>query len=464
MEMIWLGLFPQWYVPNFGSGYVVAWIASIHVLFSHISVGASFLLAYWVTLAYKHHKPELLLYVRNNFFTLLFTSYIIGSLTGPGIWFSTTVANPRGISELIHNFMWVWAAEWVWFVTEVTLVYVMVYMFYKVSLKTYMHLAWVFAIVSWGTMLIIVGILSFMLSPGSEAWYTTGNVMQAFYNPNYFPHLFMRTGLMLALGALFGLGLARNIRHPDLRFWVIRRLSFWGAAGIIFGGIFLPVYFYTLPDRARITLDTVIPLSVKLSIIAGMGLLLLTFVLLFTRPRLNPALGFALILSVVTLFLAIYPQERVREWLRKPYIAGDYLYVNQIIARDVPARGIQSELDTIDTNGFLKVHPFVPASLKTVTPENMLEAGRAMALVSCAACHSLDASGPRPLVLRMQGLTNPEAVETFITARLSGDSAHGGAPYMPKLVGTPEEIKALSLYLAHLNQRYAQSSLTATGR
>lgn len=464
METIWLGLFPQWYVPNFGSGYVVAWIASIHVLFSHISVGASFLLAYWVTLAYKHHKPELLLYVRNNFFTLLFTSYIIGSLTGPGIWFSTTVANPRGISELIHNFMWVWAAEWVWFVTEVTLVYVMVYMFYKVSLKTYMHLAWVFAIVSWGTMLIIVGILSFMLSPGSESWYTTGNVMQAFYNPNYFPHLFMRTGLMLALGALFGLGLARNIRQPDLRFWVIRRLSFWGAAGVIFGGIFLPLYFYTLPDRARITLDTVIPLSVKLSIIAGMGLLLLTFVLLFTRPRLNPALGFALILSVVTLFLAIYPQERVREWLRKPFIAGDYLYVNQIIARDVPARGIQSELDTIDTHGFLNVHPFVPTSLKTVTPENAMEAGHAMALISCAACHSLDASGPRPLVFRMRGLTQPEAVETFITARLSGDPAHGGAPYMPKLVGTPEEIKALSLYLAHLNQRYAQTSLTAAGR
>ncbi|QZA33463.1 cytochrome C [Hydrogenibacillus sp. N12] len=394
-----------------------------------------------MTLAYRHHRPELYGYARDNFFALLFTSYIIGSLTGPGIWYSTTVANPRGISELIHNFMGVWAAEWVWFVTEVTLVYVMVYLFDKVGHRTYMYLSWVFAVVSWGTMLIIVGILSFMMSPGSDAWFQSGNVLQAFYNPNYFPHLLMRTGFMIALGALLGLAVATRIREADLRAWIVRRLAGAGLVGMAFGGAFFPLYLHTLPDRARVTLDGIIPSSVKLSIAAGIGALALALLLLWLRPKLRYAAGFVVILATVTLVLAIYPQERVREWIRKPYIAGDYLYVNQLVARDVPGKGIRSELETVERHGFLSVHPFVPERLKTVTPENVLEAGRAMALVSCAACHSLEDSGPRPLVLKMQGMTDPNAVEQFLRARLNGDPAHGGAPYMPKLVGTDDEIR-----------------------
>lgn len=34
---------------------------------------------------------------------------------------------PGGISTLIHNFVWVWASEWVWFVTNVAMVYILLH-------------------------------------------------------------------------------------------------------------------------------------------------------------------------------------------------------------------------------------------------------------------------------------------------------------------------------------------------
>jgi threonine/homoserine/homoserine lactone efflux protein len=60
-------------------------------------------------------------------------SYVLGSITGPGIWYSTTVASPRGISALIHSFVWKWATEWVFFVIEVVGVYMLVYLAGKID-------------------------------------------------------------------------------------------------------------------------------------------------------------------------------------------------------------------------------------------------------------------------------------------------------------------------------------------
>ena len=36
-----LGLYPAWLEPGIGAGWVIGFIATIHVLFSHASVGAA---------------------------------------------------------------------------------------------------------------------------------------------------------------------------------------------------------------------------------------------------------------------------------------------------------------------------------------------------------------------------------------------------------------------------------------
>lgn len=69
MEM--LGMYPTWYDPTLGSGWVLAVIAVIHVLASHTSVGAALVFAWLATAAYKRQRPELLEYVRRYGVVLL---------------------------------------------------------------------------------------------------------------------------------------------------------------------------------------------------------------------------------------------------------------------------------------------------------------------------------------------------------------------------------------------------------
>lgn len=247
-----LGFYPMWYVPTFGSAFSIAIIATIHVMASHTSVGASILLAYLATKAYKENLPQIYDYIKKYLLGLLVFSYVSGSITGPGIWFSATVANPRGISALIHNFVWVWAAEWIWFIAEVTLVYILFYTLGKIDQRSWLRLAWTFAIGSWATMYIIVGILSFMLSPGHEKWFATGNILDAFYNKNYFPHLLMRSSFMFAIAGTIGIVIASLMKKDlpeNVYKSIVKTMSYWGIAGLIFGSMFFAWYVSTLSRK-----------------------------------------------------------------------------------------------------------------------------------------------------------------------------------------------------------------------
>lgn len=453
-----LGFYPLWYVPDFGSAYILAVTAVTHVLFSHTAVGASFLLAYLTTKAVKENREEELYpYIKKYIFSLLITSYIMGSITGPGIWFSATVASPRGISTLIHNFVWMWAAEWVWFVTEVVIIYLLYYLMDKIDRKTYMYLTWIFAGASFMTLALIVGILSFMLSPGSQVWFESGNVMDAFYNKNYFPHVFMRAFFMVSLGGLMGIAIATRLKDQQLKAELNKTMSLWGIGGTLFGSMMFLMYIATTPDNARFTLDFVITDAFKMSISSMVALVLLFFVYVYLKAKPIKFATPVIVMMVLVLSLALWPEEKIRETLRKPYVAGEFVWVNQIIAKDVPSKGITNEIGTINENGFLASHPFVPEKLKNVTEENKVDAGRAVAMVQCSSCHSVDTLGPRPLVKKLNGLTNPDIIYNFISTRLSGHPEMGGAPYMPQLVGTEEERRALAAYLAKISADYQKS-------
>ena len=95
---------------------------------------------------------------------------MLGSITGPGIWFAATIASPRGISALIHSFVWLWASEWVFFVIEVIGVYLLVYLAGRVDPRTHTRISIIFGLASVATLLVIVGILSFMLWPGPVSY------------------------------------------------------------------------------------------------------------------------------------------------------------------------------------------------------------------------------------------------------------------------------------------------------
>ena len=53
-----LGLYPTWLEPGVGSGWIIAIIATIHVLFSHASVGGAMLFAWLANFAVRKNRPE----------------------------------------------------------------------------------------------------------------------------------------------------------------------------------------------------------------------------------------------------------------------------------------------------------------------------------------------------------------------------------------------------------------------
>lgn len=456
--MEYLGLYPMWYEPGVGSGWIVGLIATVHVLFSHTAVGAAIFFAYLATQAYQRNQPELLDFIKKYGLFLLVFSYVLGSITGPGIWYSTTVASPRGISALIHSFVWKWATEWVFFVIEVVGVYMIIYLVGKVDRTTHLRISIIFGLASYGTMLVIIGILSFMMWPGKPEWFTEGGYLNGFYGSNTFAQLAMRTAFMFTMTAVVGGIVAGGIKDATFKREITRKLAVLGMVSTVTGGLLLTWYMNTLPETAEVIAANRLPAWFVPSLIATLGGIFAWFALTWMQPRfVTPVV--ASVMTVAVLVFGLWPEEVARESLRKPYVAGQYVYSNQVIARDVPGLGIRSEIPLIEEKGFLQTQVFVPDNLRSVTPHNALEAGRSLALTTCSNCHSLSSTGMRPLARYFGGNTDIATLKTY----LQGALGTGNTIYMPHIPLNDAEAEALARYIASLSPAPAQPVVRTAG-
>lgn len=442
-----LGLYPVWYEPNIGSGWVIGFIATIHVLFSHASVGGAILFGWLANRAVRKNRPEYIDFIRRYGLFLLVFSYVLGSITGPGIWFSATIANPKGISALIHSFVWMWATEWVFFVIEVIGIYLLIYLAGRVDAKTHTRLSMIFALASVATLLVITGILSFMLMPGSPDWHQTGGVLTAFFGPNTFAQVALRIAFMLTITGVVGGIVAAKIEDPAEKSHIARVLSAVGLIGV--AGTFLAGrwYFQTLPLSALETLTLRSPSTFSTMVVAAVGLSVLWFLLSAAKPGVLKVWT-ASFMTVAILVLGLAPEETAREIMRKPWIAGTYVYANQTIGRDVPALGIKSDLPLMEEKGVLATHPFIPEALRNPTDADRTEAGRVLALTLCANCHSLSDSGIRPLKRYFPAEADKEAVKRYLGAGLH----RGLTSYMPAIPLPDLDRDALAQYIAELTR------------
>jgi hypothetical protein len=370
---------------------------------------------------------------------------VLGSITGPGIWYSTTVASPRGISSLIHSFVWKWATEWVFFVIEVVGVYMVVYLVGKVDQRTHLRITWIFGIASYATMLIILGILSFMMWPGKEVWFTEGGYLNGFYGSNTFAQLAMRTFFMMSITAVVGSIVLSRFKEDDLRREISSYMAIMGLVSTIAGAALFSWYLTTLPDYAHLVMENRLPdyfVPALLSVVGGM---VVYFLALLFKPRMITT-TVASLATVYLLVFGLWPEEVARESIRKPYVAGQYVYSNQVIARDVPGLNIHSEIPTLEKVGILKAHPFIPDNLREVTSDNVLEVGHVIALSMCSNCHSLSETGIRPMVNYFGGNTDVKAIKQYLLGAL----ATGNTLYMPKIPLKNNEAEALAVYLASM--------------
>lgn len=441
--------FPVFHLDLFGNRVLIAVIAITHVLINHsFAIGALPLVAYferkgivtgdkrWDNLAYR----------------LLFFCFVVtttaGALTGVGIWFSASLVNPYSIGSLIRVFFWGWFAEWLVFVTEVCLI-----MAYFLTWKTWVgdrkaahqKLGWSLALFSWITMALIVAILAFMMDSGE--WSEQRTFWSAFLNPIYLPQLGFRTFLALASGGLFALAAvpfftkfgSEGIRAKATRLCAVWTLS--SAVPLTGFGIW---YWKRVPDimtgNLALALTTLewsnwygqVMTGLKVSV----GIILLSCLWAIVKPNTLPK-GYALVPFLLTLSL-LGTFERIREFIRKPYVIPNYMYANGYRLEDYPL--LQKE-------GVLKHATF--AGLVEITDDNRLEAGRQLFLLTCSRCHTT--AGVNGVVQKFEKLLGPgewtlEAVVAY------GEQMHGARPFMPPFPGNSEELQALAEYLIHIRE------------
>ncbi len=150
--------YPVWYLPETGGGVLIALIAVLHVFVSHFAVGGGLYLIYAEKKGLREKSPAILEFVKKHARFFLLLTMVFGSITGVGIWFIIALVNPAGTSLLIHNFVFGWAAEWVFFVVEIAAAFVYFYTFGRMDSATRPILKWV------GCILLLPGCLFFSLT------------------------------------------------------------------------------------------------------------------------------------------------------------------------------------------------------------------------------------------------------------------------------------------------------------
>ena len=123
--------YPIWELTTIGGPTLIALISVLHVFISHIAVGGGLFI--WLTdlKGWRENKPEVHSYLRKHTWFFLLVSLVLGAVTGVGIWFIIALVNPAGTSTLIHNFVFGWAIEWVFFLGEIIALLVYHYHFEK---------------------------------------------------------------------------------------------------------------------------------------------------------------------------------------------------------------------------------------------------------------------------------------------------------------------------------------------
>ncbi len=435
--------------------FLIAAIAVLHVFINHgLAVGYIPYIVWLEQKGIKNADPDSitdpewdeLVYRKMKVAFIITTT--IGAMTGVGIWFSAALISPTSIGSLIRVFYWAWFTEWLVFVTEVVLIliYFLTWKTANKSLSTklkHVRFGWSLAVFSWITMAIIVSILGFMMDPGS--WNTDKSLINGFINPIYLPQLLFRTPVAMLIGGVFGMTLTclftsrQNPHREKLIRYAGQWILVWTPLAIA-GAV---LYWNVMPGAMKDNMSTAVGTMefaqyydlLKYFIIGAAFLSVALALAALLRPKLI-RLGYVLIPCLFFFgFLGIF--ERVREFIRKPYIIGQYMYSNLLLEQDYPI---------YKRDGVLKHATYT--SVNSVTDDNLIEAGENVFMLTCSRCHT--SSGINSVVTvfeKMYGEGKPLGQAAMIAYI---PNMHKGRTYMPPFPGNEDELKALAAYIKHI--------------
>jgi len=431
--------YPVWELYASGGGLLIAIIAVIHVYIAHFAVGGGLYLVLCEQRAHKSQNIELFAYLKKHtrFFMLL--TMVFGGVTGVGIWFTMSLLSPEASSVLIHQFVFAWAVEWIFFTCEIIALFIYYYSFDRIQPEIHIRIGWFYFGFAWLSLFVVNGIISFMITPGQ--WLETGNFWHGLFNPGFLPSLLFRTALTIVFAGIFGVVTASALKNDDFRNQQFRFCGKWILSGLLSLPVFAHFYFYSLPDISEKMIKGASPEIQPFVILFLLlfGMLLISGIVMFTTltQQKQKILAYSLLIMGL-LYMGSF--EWIREASRKPYIIYNYLYANQ-----------QYKFDTsiIKEKGILKTAKW--SQHKTITSENKMDAGHELFLISCSSCHSI--GGPINDIL-------PLTQKYSITGMRSALIGQGKiTPYMPEFLGSSEERNALAHYIVDgLHQKITAES------
>lgn len=417
--------YPVWDVP-FGSGWLIAIIAVVHVFISHFAIGGGLFLVAIETRAHRHDDHQLLGWLKGHTWVFLLLTVVFGAVTGVGIWFTIGLISPEATSNLIHTFVWAWAIEWVFFLVEILAILVYAYTWDTLPRATHRAVGWVYFAAAWLSLAAINGILSFMLTPGN--WLRTKGFWGGLFNPGYFPSLAIRTLICVILAGVYALFTASFLKDRTLRTEIQKYAAIWVWLPSLLLAPAVYGYLHTVPQAHRdlLHLNPYLRGFVLAMVVASALLVLLSFAVAWLKPSwvTTPLAGLLMLLA----FGAFGATEWIREDLRKPFIIVGTTWANQI--------PVHQEAHIRDV-GILASSLWVTD--RAITPENRLRAGEEVFRISCGSCHR-PYRGFNAVTPKLSGLD-----VTFVGGLVRGtDLMRGG---MPPFLGTPEEATAVAAYL-----------------
>ena len=459
--------FPIFHLDLLGNRMLVAIIAVMHVLINHgLAVGMMPLIAVMEWYGNKHKNPLWDKLAHKILFVCFLITTTVGAMSGVGIWLSVSLVNPYGIASLIRVFFWGWFVEWLVFITEVVLI-LAYYLTWKKwtspeKKKKHIRLGFLLGAFSWITMALIVMILGFMMDPGN--WLQDHSMFSAMTNPIYVPQLAFRTPLALTEAGVFAIFLTVLFldRLDPFRAKVLRILGLWTTGFAFFallGGVW---YWHAVPEWLSGNLDvSLLTLGFTewydkfLQIIVITVVTVVAFVqLAIFRSKYIPKL--LPLLPLLCVFWLTGHFERVREFIRKPYIISKYMYANGIRVEDYPLLNKEGILAHATYS-----HPLNEAERETakrlsppdVTPAQFnaavaqLQKGKDVFMISCSRCHT--GNGTNSVVghftrLLGEGPWDPATLSGFT------QGMHAARTFMPAFPGNASELEALGKYIAFL--------------
>lgn len=408
--------YPFWETPVSYS-LLMGLIAVFHVFISHFAIGGGLYLVISEMIARNKNDQQALQFLEKltKFFVLI--TLVLGALSGVGIWFIIGLINPAATEVLIHNFVWAWAAEWTFFLMEISSAIIYFYGWKKMSAKNHIIVGWIYFIAAWMSLFIINGIITFMLTPGE--WIQTGNFWDGFFNPTFGPSLVFRTGISVMLAGIYALIVASRYPRDEFKGRLVRTNAIWGLVGL---ALMVPAfYWYWEAIPAEVTTTALSAMRIPIESIAdgywysgAAAFLLIVFGLIL--PQRHHMITAVLLMACGLMIFGKF--EWFRESIRKPYVISQYMLGNAIEVAN--AKTYQSE-------GYLKHIAFRTS-----------DDGKDLFNRACRSCHTM--SGHLALKPIFDG-TDKE----FMANMIKGIRAMKGN--MPPFYGTEKDIDLIADYI-----------------